>query len=230
MKTLKTKAIVLSRVNYGETDRILTVITPDLGKLRLIARGVRVIKSKLAGGIELFSVNDISFIKGRSDVYTLTSSRLSQNYGHIIKDINRVQFGYEILKTIHKTTEDVTDKEFFNLLEFSLSTLNDVRIPLDLSRIVFMSRLLAVSGHAPNLNKDNSGKILSESSKYKFDIETMAFYPEESGNYTANDIKFLRIVFSVEDIRLLSKIADAESYAVRLIPLVNSMHLNHLSR
>lgn len=57
-----TSGIVLNRINFGEADRILTVITPDQGKLSLIAKGVRKEKSKLAGGIELFSVSNISFI------------------------------------------------------------------------------------------------------------------------------------------------------------------------
>jgi len=39
----------LSRTDYGEADRILTVLTPDYGKLRLLAKGVRKVKSKLGG-------------------------------------------------------------------------------------------------------------------------------------------------------------------------------------
>lgn len=230
MKILRTKAIVLSRVNYRETDRILTVITPDMGKMRLMARGVRLMKSKLAGGIELFSVNDISFVKGRSDISTLISSRLNENYGNIIKDINRVQCGYDILKIIHKTTEDETDEEYFNLLETSLSTLNDVKIPLNISHIVFMLRLLAISGHAPNLENNNLGKPLGEFNKYDFDNEAMSFYPKKNGKFTANDIKFLRLALSVKDIGLLSKVNDAESYAASLIPLINVMLQRHLSR
>ena len=54
-KDLRTKAIVLRRTDYGEADRILQLLTPS-GKRSVIARGVRKEKSKLAGGIELFSV------------------------------------------------------------------------------------------------------------------------------------------------------------------------------
>ena len=87
MKLIKKKAIVLSRFNYGETDRILTVISPDLGKLRLIAKGSRAMKSKLAGGIELFTVNDIAFIRGRTEIATLVSSRMNENFKFILTDI-----------------------------------------------------------------------------------------------------------------------------------------------
>lgn len=50
---LHTRAIVLRRTNYGETDRILNLLTPE-GKKSVLAKGVRREKSKLAGGIELF--------------------------------------------------------------------------------------------------------------------------------------------------------------------------------
>ena len=57
MKQLVTEVIILARTDYGEADRILTVLSPEYGKLRLLAKGVRRVKSKLAGGIELFSVS-----------------------------------------------------------------------------------------------------------------------------------------------------------------------------
>ena len=53
MSAERTQAIVLRRTNFGEADRILTLLTP-LGQRGAMARGVRREKSKLAGGIELF--------------------------------------------------------------------------------------------------------------------------------------------------------------------------------
>ena len=56
---LRTQAIILRRTNYGESDRILTLLTPE-GKFSVLARGARKEKSRLAGGIELFSVSDVT--------------------------------------------------------------------------------------------------------------------------------------------------------------------------
>lgn len=230
MKQSKTTAIVLSRINYGETDRIITVITPDHGKMRLMARGVRAIKSKLAGGIELFSINDISFIRGRGEVSTLTSSRLKRNFGDILTDINRVQLGYEILRTVNKNTEDETESDFFELLESALKSLNDLHVEVEITRVWFMAHLLEVSGHAPNLVYDDQGQSLKESGVYSFNNDAMAFSYQTSGKYTANDIKFLRLVFSARDTKILAKVNRAENYCTKLLPLLNLMHLSHLSR
>ncbi|HEX2615498.1 MAG TPA: DNA repair protein RecO, partial [Nitrososphaera sp.] len=61
MRRFRSDALVISRTNFGEADRILTFLTPNHGKVRGIAKGVRKPKSKLAGGIELFSVCDLLF-------------------------------------------------------------------------------------------------------------------------------------------------------------------------
>lgn len=230
MNQLKTKAIVISRINYGEADRILTVLTPDYGKVRLMARGVRLLKSKLAGGIELFSVNDISFIRGKGDVSTLTSSRLNKNFGNILADIERVQFGYEILKTIHKMTEDEAEADYFYLLEATLDGLNDKRIGLGLIQLWFVARLLQISGHGPNLSRDLSGQPFDESENYGFDNDSMTFFKQPRAKYSPNDIKYLRLAFGVKEPQLMAKIAGADDYATKLLPLVNTMRLSHLAR
>ena len=75
MSAERTQAIVLRRTNFGEADRILTLLTP-LGQRGAMARGVRREKSKLAGGIELFGVSDVVLQQGKGDLATLTSARL----------------------------------------------------------------------------------------------------------------------------------------------------------
>src|SRR4051812_44153733 len=101
-----TTGIVLTRIEYGEADRIVTVLTPNDGKLRLMAKGVRRVKSKLAGGVELFSVSSLTYIPGRGDIGTLISSRLETHFGHIVQNIDRTMLGYDLIKLLHKATED----------------------------------------------------------------------------------------------------------------------------
>ena len=228
MKQLKTKAIVLTRVNYSEADRIITVISHDYGKVRLIARGVRNLKSKLAGGIELFSVNDISFIQGKGEISTLVSSRLNQNFSNIIKNLDRVQCGYDFLKTIDRTTEDDTGSEYFDLLESALAGLNDPNISQESLKLWFISRLIAVSGHAPNLTTDKEGVVLNDELRYGFDSEAMCFFAQQSGRYSPNDVKYLRIAFNSSGPSTLARVDGSSEFALKLMPLVNTMRSTHL--
>ncbi|HVX48010.1 MAG TPA: DNA repair protein RecO [Candidatus Saccharimonadales bacterium] len=222
MKHLKTTGIILSRTDYGEADRILTVLTPDRGKLRLLARGVRKVKSKLAGGIELFSTSDITFIEGRGELGTLISTRLIKHYGHIIDDIERVQLGYEIIKTLNRTTEDHPDQEYYELLEQAFAALDDPGIDLTLIRLWFEARLLDLAGHSPNLSTDTAGAKLEAGQKYDFDHESMAFVPNGSGKYTASDIKVLRLLFSANPLEDINKVQGIGQALKNIEPLIRT--------
>jgi DNA repair protein RecO (recombination protein O) len=66
-----TEAIVLSRFDYGEADRILTIITPGGGKLKAIAKGIRKPTSRIGGSLEPFAELRLALARGRTfDVVT----------------------------------------------------------------------------------------------------------------------------------------------------------------
>lgn len=198
MKTIVTKAIILGRTDYGEADRILTLLTPDHGKLRLLAKGVRRVKSKMAGGIELFSVSEISFIKGRGEIGTLVSTRLITYYDRIVGDLDRTMLGYDLIKKLNKATEDQPEPEYFELLEQAFAALNDREVARQVITFWFAAQLLRLNGHTPNLQTDDLGNRLAADQRYSFNIEHMAFSPdssEQGGVYGADHIKLLRLAF-----------------------------------
>lgn len=212
MNSLKTKGIVLSRIEYGEADRIITVLTSDQGKLSLIAKGVRKLKSKLAGGVELFSVNEISFIRGKGEVDTLISARMGENFAHIISDIERVQTGYEILKKINKNTEPDVEGEYFNALKSALAGLDNLSLDPEITRLWFDAQLLNLAGNTPNLTQDSAGKKLLADTNYIFDFDSVSFQQNPNGKYSANDIKILRLFFAAGSPTILLKIKDLNKY------------------
>ncbi len=61
-----TDAIVLSRFDYGEADRILTLITPGSGKLKAIAKGIRRPTSRIGGSLEPFAELNVALARGRT--------------------------------------------------------------------------------------------------------------------------------------------------------------------
>ncbi len=66
-----TDGIVLTRFDLGEADRVLTMITPELGKIRIIAKGVRRPTSRLGGSLEPFAELNVGLARGRTfDVVT----------------------------------------------------------------------------------------------------------------------------------------------------------------
>ncbi len=222
-----TQGIVLARTNFGEADRIITMLTPDHGKVRLIAKGVRKIKSKLAGGIELFSVSQITYLPGKSEIHTLISSRLQKHYGNIVHDIGRTMLGYELLKRINRATEDATENEYFELLERTLQTL-DGGLSEGLLELWFDAQLLQIAGLQPNLTSDAAGVKLVADQRYSFDFDSMCFAPADQGLLGADHIKLLRLVFGLRDPARLSVLADAEKVVGPCRQLVQSIRQQYI--
>jgi len=69
------EGIVLRRVDYGETDRVLTVLTRHHGKVGVLARGVRKAGSRLAAHTDLFSRSTLQLARGRGELEVLTEAR-----------------------------------------------------------------------------------------------------------------------------------------------------------
>jgi DNA repair protein RecO (recombination protein O) len=70
-RTYRTKAIVLSRFELGEADRVLTLLTPHDGKIRAIAKGVRRPGSRIGGAVEPFAELELLLARARTfDVVT----------------------------------------------------------------------------------------------------------------------------------------------------------------
>lgn len=223
MNQFRTRAIILTRTNFGEADRIITVLTPDYGKVRVMAKGVRKIKSRLAGGIELFSVSDITFLRGRGEIGTLLSARLDVYYEAIAEDIDRVQLGYECVRLLHRATEDEPEPAYYELLENSFKALNNSAIPPSITKIWFIAQLLKLAGHTPNLTRSADGASLEPGDHYIFDYDHMAFALHATGPYTSDHIKVMRILFGDHQPIVIKNIGGVENLALSLFPLLSPM-------
>ncbi|HEX5797034.1 MAG TPA: DNA repair protein RecO [Candidatus Saccharimonadales bacterium] len=219
-------AIVLSRVDYQEKDRIITVLTENHGKLRAIARSVRSSKSRLAGGIELFAENELGLAEGRGELHTLTHSRMKRYFGNIAKDTEATMYAYECLKTVGKLTPENAGEEYYDDLVRLLTALDAHRIPLDQIRIWYGLKLLKTLGASPNLTTGPQGKPLSEGGRYQYDFDKHCFYTKPDGPYRADHIKLLRHLSRagkpVEVMRLDDEITGSLQ---RLTSLLVSSHI-----
>lgn len=194
MQTSRTSAIILRRINYGEADRILTLLTRDYGKIALIAKGVRKEKSKLAGGIELFSESDISFIKGKGDVGTLVSTQLNRHFGNIHTDLDRVRVASDFLSRVDSVSEDGTGQEFYDIVIAMFMALNTRNVPCALAHAWGTLRLLLTIGEVINLEADATDAPFDEASMYRFSYEDNRFYKDQKGSVSPLLIKFIRLL------------------------------------
>ena len=214
----KTLAIVLRRTDFGEADRIINLLTPN-GKQVAIARGVRKPKSKLAGGIEFFSLNEVVLIEGKSEMKTLSSARMCEFFGEILKDFERTDFAYQAIKKVSNLCEHIESAEFFEILLKVFRSLNDSEISLDLVRKWFILKIAEFSGDEINLETDKNGKKLQENLMYDFDFYDKVFVESFSGKFDANDIKFLRLMVSSEP-KVVSKIKGCDIFLNKIEEII----------
>ena len=223
MKPFRTKAIVLRRTNFGEADRILQIITPDHGKLGVMAKGVRREKSKLAGGIELFSLVDITLHPGKGNLTTLTSARLDTFFAHILDDYDKLQFGYFVLKDIGKAAEIVHEPVFFDLCQRALRALNAPVIPLAITESWYRLQMAILLGVGLNLSTDAEGEALVEETNYRFEISESAFAPARGGRITANHIKLLRLM-SAQNPEVIAQVNGVEELLPECLSVARAAH------
>jgi DNA repair protein RecO (recombination protein O) len=226
MKQFESAGIILRRIDYGEADRIITFLTRDFGKTRAMAKGVRRQKSKLAGGIELFSVSELHFIKGKGDIDTLISTRLLRHYGHIVTDLKRTEAAYDMLKAINKALEDNAGSEYFVILNESLAALDTKAIPLILGELSFKMRMLQGLGHVPQFSVDSKGKALDENAQYEFDYETVSFIAKRDASFNKNHLKVLKLL-AHNTPQAMSAVQGIGDYSMQLAPLIRGLFMQY---
>lgn len=193
-KQVTTPAIVLSRTNFNEVDRIVNFLGPK-GQFPAVVKGVRRVKSKLAGGVELFSVSQITYLDTNAEVKRVVQTRLIEHYGDIAKNLERMLFAYDCMKYLKKVTPAETDDESYYLtLKNLLISLNDESIDLNLIKLWWLVRVLDFSGHGLDLHKDADLKDLFESQTYTFSVGAARLTPKDGGVVDSDAIKVLRLI------------------------------------
>ncbi len=195
-KDVKTMGYVLRRTNYAEADRILNLITPQ-GKISAIAKGVRKEKSKLAGGIEMFTLSNYNIHLGRGEFGVITSVKMQKYHGNIIKNFTKMELAAMMLKKISRVAENSDNSEYFEIINQSLASL-DMGDDDELTESWFLMRLGKAAGEEINLYRDVDGKKLNPELRYFWNTGENSFVLHDSGEFGANEIKMLRLLLTTD--------------------------------
>lgn len=196
VKDIKTLGLVLRRTNYGEADRILSVITQE-GKMSVMAKGVRRARSKLAGAVEMFTVSELMVHFGRGEMGTLTGAKMVRHFSALVRDLGRLELASEFLKKVDRVAENSDSSEYYGLLEQGLSGLND-GLNTELVEAWFLLNLGRASGEEMNLYRDVAGEKLVADALYEWDEMEEAFLKHADGTYGADEIKLMRLMLTAK--------------------------------
>lgn len=149
MGVVKTKGIVLAVHNMGDNDKMVTVLTPDLGKIGCAAKGARRPKSALMAGTQFLCFADFVIYKGVSS-YNINSADPIEIFYNVRLDFDKLK----VVSEVAKIASDVTDENqnSYKILQLVLNTIymiSESNHDLDFILSVYKLRLLSIIGFRP---------------------------------------------------------------------------------
>jgi len=115
-RTYQTEAIIIKKTKLGEADSILTLYTPDLGKIQGFAKSLRKPKSKLAGHLELLTHSLVSLARGRN-LDTITGSQTINSFLPLKSDLELTSYALYVTELVNQFTADhIENRPLFRLL------------------------------------------------------------------------------------------------------------------
>jgi DNA repair protein RecO (recombination protein O) len=158
LHTFSSEAIILSRKNYSEADRVLVIFTKDHGKLTLLAKGVRKPKSRKRGHIEIFSHIKFSASVGHTWDF-ITEVQTLNSFDKVRHDLKKVAVGYYLMDVVNKLTHEEERSEELYLLTLKTFLELETSDKLGSLRKNFITEALTVLGFWPE------GKEMSDPDK-----------------------------------------------------------------
>jgi len=151
--SLKSEAIVLRSLRYGEADRILHIYTPGRGRLSAIAKGVRRAKSRFGGRLEPFFRLDLVLYEGRSELLTVTSAETLAGHARLREHAGALDGASRACDAVGRLFGDgEPHRGVYHLLGNQLALLDaQPERATRANALAFRLKLLLAAGFAPQL-------------------------------------------------------------------------------
>lgn len=149
-RSFRVEAIVLRHNEWGEADRLVTLFTLELGKLRAIAKGVRKPRSRKSGHLQPFTRSTLQLARGR-DMFIITQAETVQAYLPLHTEYVLTNYAYYVVELVDRFTyEEGEHSALYRLLAATFDRLCNGDQP-DLVMRYFEIRLLDLVGFRPQL-------------------------------------------------------------------------------
>ncbi|OLD53855.1 MAG: DNA repair protein RecO [Actinobacteria bacterium 13_1_40CM_2_66_13] len=176
--TYRDRAVVLRKLDYGEADRIFTLLTRDHGKVGAIAKGVRRQESKLGPSLELYGHIDVLLAKGRGELDVVAQVQRVPGY-RIAGDMERMAHAALIAELAERVCEDRHPID--GVYELAVLALAELAHETDPRRASawFLMTALDLLGYAPQLMSCVSCETPLPAKPVAFSAEAGGFLDEK---------------------------------------------------
>ena len=237
MALYKTRALVIKSINLSESDRLVTFMTENQGKVKCVAKGARKIKNQFWGALEPMSlIHLIYFGKEHQSLFRLNHSDIIESFQTIRDDFSKLYTGVYFLDLIDAMIlEGHPEKKIFNLLYQSLAALNQ-QTELESLRRLFEIRLLTLSGYEPQLEHCVLCRSLPENGMIPFNYTHNGILCNKCSNKARIDTQFstgtrnyIKRLLEVE-IKTCERLKFPKSQTDEIEKMTHRLVLSHLGR
>lgn len=151
-RVYKTEAIVLRQRKLGEADKIVTLYTPNYGKLEAVAKGVRRPKSRLAGHLEVLIYTSAMLAQGRN-LDVVTQAQAIDSFAPLREDLHRLSRALYAAELVDRFSPE--GAESYHIFQLLLGTLRRLAGTADADVVLryFEMQLLDLAGFRPQLQR-----------------------------------------------------------------------------
>ncbi|MBR1584649.1 MAG: DNA repair protein RecO [Clostridia bacterium] len=152
MPAITTQGIVLRHADYREHDRMLTLLSPTMGRVEALCRGCKRPQSPLLSASEWFALGEYVLYTGKGRM-TVTSCHVTETFYPLRTDYDRLKYATYLLAIAEAATQpNERAVELFTLLARSLSRLAYTGKDPRAVSAAFLLHFSAISGYRPRLS------------------------------------------------------------------------------
>lgn len=228
----RTEGIVIRSIDYGEGNKIVTIMTPSLGKQGIVIRGARKPKSRYASLAQLFTLGDFSFYKG-GGLGSLNNGEIIESYRGLREGLDQAAYASYLVELCDRAIQDEDAGAFlYHQLHAGLTAISEGKEPRIVARL-FEMKIAAAAGYAPMLDAcANCGR---EEGPFYFSAAgggalcTSCRHRDPRAMELEEGVWKLLRVFSAMDMRRLGNVAVKESTAKQLATVMRRWFDHHLA-
>lgn len=176
MGIVEATGIITREIKYGDSSRILTVITREWGRISILAGGARSNKSGLLNLTQLFTYGSFNLFQGRNKgLYKIDNGEILHSFGGLRNSLDGMAYASYFCEIANRMMpEDAADPEQMQLLLNALFLLTEKKLPYEQIKAVYEFRTLAIQGFL---------SPLSRCSRCDSDTDLTYLHPQENAAY-----------------------------------------------
>lgn len=215
--------------NLGDYDKMLTILTPGLGKIGCAAKGARRPKSLLMAGSQFLCFADYAIYKG-NNTYNINSCDTIELFYNLRTNLDKYQYAVHITKIILDVTNE--NENCYRTLQLFLNTLYTIsETDKDLNFVIaiFKIRLMCILGFKPVIDKCNNCGI-DKDFKY-FSLKDNGFKCSSCGKSDKSAIELspptidaIKFIVSAPAKKIFS--FNIPKNAIKELEIVSKLYLN----